>query len=115
MTRRPTVKYLKNVPTADDTFIVRILKTMNIEATELAELLQVPYADIEAMMLPRHQLVEIDRSEIWWRIGEMLDVRIGLLMAARHELQKALQQDRAQRALRTERALRRDKRSPPRS
>lgn len=110
--KRPTAKYLNNVPKTDDTFLARILKTLNMSATELAATLRVPVADIELFLRPRYELVEIDRDELWWKISELVDQRIGLLMAARHELQKALQSDRARRALRTERFLQRDKKPP---
>lgn len=111
--KRPTVN-LPDAPKVSDPFLLRVCKALGMKPTELAEAIGVPYADIHKMLAPRHIVVEIDRDETWWKISEIIDLRIGLLMAARHELQKALQQDRAKRSLRVERHLERDKKPSPR-
>lgn len=81
----------------------------------LAARIGVPYDELEPLLDERHKLVEIDRDDVWWKISEYVSVRLGEFMAIRHELDKALQRDRASRAVRIARQRERVKRPSPRS
>lgn len=81
----------------------------------LAARIGVEYAELEPLLDDRHKLVEIDRDEVWWKLAEHVNVRIGELMAIRHELDKALQKDRASRAVRIAKQRQRLKKPSPRS
>jgi len=85
-----------------------------MKPTELASVLEVPYADVYKMLDQRHNVVEIDRDEVWWQIAGIIDEQLGLLMAVRLELSKALQKDRTQRALRHAQVRERVKKPSPR-
>lgn len=81
----------------------------------LAARIGVPYTELEPLLGQRHMLAEIDRDDVWWKIAEHVNVRIGELMAIRHELDKALQKDRASRAVRIAKQRQRVKKPSPRS
>lgn len=102
-------------PTVEDTFLVRICHALDMPPRMLAAQIGVPYDELEPLLGERHLLVEIDRDEVWWKIAEHVSVRIGELMAVRHELDKALQKDRASRAVRIAKQRQRDKKPSPRS
>lgn len=80
----------------------------------LADAIDVPYAELEPLLGERYLLAEIDRDEVWWKIAEYTSVRIGQLMAIRHELDQSLQQDRAKRAVRIVQQRKLPGRPPPR-
>jgi plasmid maintenance system antidote protein VapI len=102
-------------PTADDTFLERICIALDMPPRMLAHAIGVEYAELEPLLDARHKLVEIDRDEVWWKLAEYVNVRLGTLMAIRHELDKALQRDRASRAVRIARQRQRVKKPSPRS
>lgn len=81
----------------------------------LAAEIGVPYAELEPLLLPRHMIVEIDRDDTWWKIAAYVEQRLGAIMAIRLELNKALQRDRAQRAVRIAQQRQRLKKPSPRS
>lgn len=66
----------------------------------LAANIGVPYDELAPLLEPRHLLAEIDRDEVWWKVGEYADRRLGEIMAIRSELNAALQRDRSNRAVR---------------
>ncbi len=101
-------------PTTNDTFLVRICHALQETPRQLAINLGVEYAELEPLLDERHLLVELDRDEVWWKLSEYVDKRLGSVMAVRSELQRYLQKDRARRAVRIERHLKRDKKPPPR-
>lgn len=88
------------VPNADDTFLWRICKALDEPPRVLAANIGVPYSELKPLLAPRHELAEMDRDEVWWRLSEYVNQRLGLMMAIRSELNKALQRDRANRAVR---------------
>jgi len=102
-------------PNVNDTFLVRICHALQESPRQLAINLGVEYADIEPLLDERHKLVELDRDEVWWKLSEYVDKRLGTVMAVRSELQRYLQRDRAKRAVRIERQLKRRKKPSPRS
>ena len=102
-------------PTPNDTFLVRICYALQESPRQLAISIGVEYAELEPLLDERYMLVELDRDEVWWKLSEYVDKRLGTVMAVRSELQRYLQKDRARRAVRIERHLGRDKKPPPRS
>lgn len=102
-------------PTAEDTFLWRICHALDVPPRMLAARLGVDYAELEPLLDHRHKLVEIDRDEVWWKLAEYVSVRLGEIMAIRHELDKSLQKDRASRAVRIAKQRQRDKKPSPRS
>lgn len=101
-------------PSAEDSFLARICHALDVPPRMLAARIGVPYAEIEPLLGHRHMLAEIDRDETWWLIAEHVNTRIGELMAIRHELDKALQRDRAARAVRVAAQSQRLKKPSPR-
>lgn len=87
-------------PTVNDTFLWRICKALDEPPRMLASNIGVPYEELAPLLEERHKLVEIDRDEVWWKIGEYTDRRLGELMAVKAELNAALQRDRRKRAVR---------------
>lgn len=90
-------------PSPDQTFLVRICNALDETPRELAKNIGVKYKELEPFLAPRYTLVEMDIDDVWWRIGEYVDERLGFIMAARMELNKALEKDRAARIARLQR------------
>lgn len=88
-------------PTADDGFLLRMCYALRLEPKKLAKLLDIPWREFEQMLkLNRASLPEIDRHDVWWELSAFVDEELAYLMVVRSELSKALQKDRAARALR---------------
>lgn len=87
-------------PEVTDTFLWRICHALDEKPKDLAKSIGVKYKELEPLLDARHQLVEIDRSEIWWLIMEYTNKRLGHLIAIKSELNKALQKDRKKRVMR---------------
>lgn len=98
-------------PSAEDTFLWRILHALDEHPYELAKNIGVRHKDIKAMLGDRQTLADIDRDETWWLISEYVNRKLGSLLAVKAELNKALQSDRARRALRVNAVKQRDKKS----
>jgi hypothetical protein len=101
-------------PTAADTFLWRICKALDEPPRMLASNLGVPYSDLEPLLDHRHLLAEIDRDEVWWKIGEYVDQKLGDLMAVRTELNRALQRDRSRRVVNVALQRSRERKGSPR-
>lgn len=80
----------------------------------LAANIGVDYDELAPLLDARHKLAEIDRDEVWWKIGEYVDRRIGTMLAIRSELNKALQHDRQKRAVRIAAMAQRTRKGSPR-
>ena len=87
-------------PCVADTFLWRICKALDEPPRMLAANIGVPYDELAPLLDARHRLAEIDRDEVWWKIGEYADRRLGDILAIRQELNTALQRDRSKRAVR---------------
>lgn len=87
-------------PGVKDTFLWRICKALDEPPRMLALNIGVPYEELAPLLDDRHKLAEIDRDEVWWKIGEYADRRLGEIMAIRAEMNAALQRDRSKRAIR---------------
>lgn len=86
----------------------RILDTLDWLPMEASERLGVPVSDIIALMKGTcKQLVPLDQDEVWVKLADHVDRRIGALLAVRSELQRKLNVDRAERAAQRLRTLNR--------
>lgn len=94
---------------------MRICKALDEPPKLLAKNIGVPYAELHPLLDPLHLLVELDRDETWWLISQYVDKRIGVLLAARAELNKALQKDRSRRAVRVQAMQQRQGKGSPRA
>lgn len=59
-----------------------------------------PYEELRPLLDHRWRVAEMDVDPVWWELSKLIDERLGLLMAARAEMQKALQKDKTRRAVR---------------
>jgi hypothetical protein len=98
----------------DATFKDRVLTALGVTERALANHLNVLPREIRELDELTPRLIA-EQDEIWWRLHAYVDERLGLLLALRAELTKALQAERASRALRIAQQLERPKRSSPRS
>lgn len=87
-------------PSTEETFLQRICTAIELTPRELAKRIGVKYTEIEPLLSPRHLLAEIDRDDTWWKIAELVNARVGTLLAVKAEMNKALQRDRTKRAAR---------------
>lgn len=102
-------------PSVADTFLMRICKALDEPPRMLAANIGVDYDELAPLLRPRNELIEMDRDEVWFKISEYADKRLGEIMAVRFELNKALQSDRTKRAARlADMRARTPKRRPPR-
>lgn len=91
-------------PDSSDTFLMRICHALDETPQELAKSIGVKYkADIFPLLGPRNTVAEMERDDTWFLISEYVAKKMGYLMAVRMELDKALQQDRARRAVQVNR------------
>lgn len=89
-------------PDSNSTFLWRICHALDEPPRMLAKNIDRPYSEVAPLLDDRHHLIEIDRDETWWAISRYVDKKIGLLLAIKAELNKALQHDRAKRLTRIE-------------
>lgn len=87
-------------PSTADTFLWRVCKALDEPPRVLAANIGVPYAELEPFLSDRHLLAGLDEHEVWWLVAQHVDQRLGELMAAKAELNKALARDRKRRVLR---------------
>ena len=113
-TKPPVRRRSGGLPKAGDTFLWRICKALDEPPRMLAANLGVPYSELAPLLDERHLLAEIDRDETWWILSEYVSKRLGLMLAIRSELDKALQQDRSKRAVRIAAMLDRTPKGSPR-
>lgn len=81
---------------------------------QLAAKIEVRYKDLEPLLDDRNKIADMDSDEVWWKISRYADVRLGNIMAIRHELNRALQADRGKRIARVAAQRRIEPRSSPR-
>lgn len=101
-------------PKADDSFLWRICKALDEPPRVLASNIGVRYEELAPLLDARHKLAELDRDEVWWKIAEYTDRRLGMIMAVREELNRTLQKQRSQRAVRVAMMRQRTKKEFPR-
>lgn len=93
------------IPQVEDGFLMRICKALRMTPNQVATYVGVPYSkEFKSLLrLPRAQLAEMDRHDMWWEIKALVGQEIGYLMAIQSELESALQKDREARMKRIER------------
>ena len=96
-------------PDVNDSFLWRICHALDEPPRMLAKNIGVEYKDLLPLLDgQRSMLAEIDRDEVWFKISEYVAMKMGMLMAIRTELDRALQRDRSKRATRLERFKKRN-------
>lgn len=95
-------------------FLRNVLLALNETPKQLADSLGVKYHELEPLLDVHSPLADMDYGWLWWKIYEHVNTRLGLILAARHEINKGLQKDRARRVARIETVRQRDKKPSPR-
>lgn len=90
-------------PEVTDSFLWRICHALDEPPRALAKSIGVKYKELEPLLDDRYVIAEIDRDEVWWRVMEYANKRLGHILAIKSELNKALQRDRKKRLLRQDR------------
>lgn len=103
-------------PSPDDGFIMRMCHGLDLKPWQLAKVIGIPYKELKPLLNDqRWQLAEMTKDDTLWKIMDYTTVRLGQIMAIRHELNVKLQRDRARQAAHLARFKARDAKSPPRS
>lgn len=85
-------------PKSGDSLLGRVCKALDLSPRQLAAAIDVPYSEIAPLLSPYVALSDLDRTPMWWVIFGLINDKTALLLAARAELDKRLQKDRAKRA-----------------
>jgi hypothetical protein len=96
------------------TFLGQICEALDQSPQELAENMGIARSELEAFMVSRNLLPDMDRHEIWWALNEYVNQRLALILAARAQLNRALQRDRKKRAARVAAFISRTPKGSPR-
>lgn len=89
-------------------FMQRVCEALDVLPLELAEKLQVPYADIEDMWTgSRLQIGEVLHEEVWEKLGQYIDRHMGMMLAVREELRRKMNLEMRRRLTERERILNR--------
>lgn len=87
----------------NEALLDRVCEGLGLTPKGLARKLKVPYREVEDMLgLRPGDVSDIDRDEVWAGLSLLIDKRLGLLMAARADIQAKLQRDRKRRLARRE-------------
>jgi len=91
-------------PGVTDSFLWRICHALDEPPRMLAKNAGVEYKDLEPLLHgQRSLLAEIDRDHVWWAVSEYVNMKLGLLLGIKQELNTALQKERVKRAAKLER------------
>jgi hypothetical protein len=83
--------------------IDRLCRGLGVTPKKLASLIGVPYKEVEPLLgLTYGQQSDAEYDEVWRGIARLVDERLGLLLAAREDLQAKIQRDRMKRLARRE-------------
>lgn len=86
-----------------DSFLGQICLALGMRPARLAMELDIPFADIkEVMEIKTKDLVISEHVEIWRKLMEHVDVKTGMYVAVREELNRRMQHDRTRRVARIE-------------
>lgn len=97
-------------PSVDQSFVERLLHALNLTYSDLAQEIAPDNAKLrnEVIITLREwanaspsKLPAVDRDVVWFKILEYIDRQYAYLMAAKHELNSLLVEQRAYRALRS--------------
>lgn len=99
-------------PQIDHNVAERLLHALDMYPEDLAKACNVKPKDIRTL-LDNPNNTEV--TDLWWTISDYLTEQIGLLLAAKRELDTHLQRQRASRATRIAMSQGRQRRSSPRS
>lgn len=94
----------QRTPKATDTFLQRICIALGECPSMVAYNAGIPWGDFRVYLSHKYLLADIENDdEVWWKVSEYVSYKLGILMAARAELNKELQKTRARRAARINR------------
>lgn len=80
-------------------FLRQMLRATNQKPWELAHAIGVKHKDIQPLLDVAEPVGDGSNLHLWNRIHEYLNERLGLMLAARFELDRALQKERQKRAV----------------
>lgn len=82
----------------EDSFVMRIVKALDISFERLAEICEISYEDLlELVASKRTELSQFDVDPIWNRLHDYVLTRLGNTMAVKVELDAKMQKDRERR------------------
>lgn len=88
-------------PDATDGFMGRICVALDKTPREVAKAIGVSYSEVKPFIrLHAHEVGDLDRDEVWWKISAYVSLHTGMLLAVKQELNKGLQKQRVQRVKR---------------
>ncbi len=83
---------------ADDPFILRIVKALDIDFPRLAEICEISYHDIEELLdAKRTKVSKFDTDPMWNKLDDYVRLRLALTMAVKQDLDAKMQDDRSRR------------------
>ena len=84
---------VKAMPRDDGDFLTRIQLALDMTPTELASALDIPYQDVVDRHGTAGEQSELFADPFWTDLSHYIDMRIGMLMGAREELNRKLRLD----------------------
>jgi hypothetical protein len=82
---------------SDDDFLVNILRALDMTALELAGAVGLTRDGLLQRYGSRRAMSDYDTDDFWPTLSELINTRIGGLMAVKEELDRKLRQDRRKR------------------
>ena len=108
----PSLKLRPTGPkTSAEPLFLKVARALDRTPVELAAALDLPVSSVAALTDPR-AAGPLD-DDVWWRIGEYVDVRLGALMAAKQQLDIQMTVARTSRVVRHAATRARGKRRGP--
>ena len=98
-----------------NSLVTRIAYALDVPVPILARQLDVSLAELEELEQLTLREQDPEHDDLWWRITELIDIRLGLIMAAKSELNRLLTGKRAERAVRIASVRERPGKRSPRS
>lgn len=91
-------------PNVEQCFLERICHALDLTPWELAKSIGVSYTeDIKPLLALRCTVESTLEGETWWKISAFISKRVGQLLAAKAEMNRAVQKDRRKVIARRER------------
>lgn len=88
-------------PDGTQTLLVRLCHALDVTPRELASSIGLRYAELQPLLKTQIGQLDLVGDDTWWMISDHISRQVGLLLAAKQDLDAALEKDRARRALRT--------------
>lgn len=101
-------------PDGTQPIFMRICHALDMKPHELAKTIGLKYKDVQPLEDARIGELNFSGDDTWWRVSEYVDRQLGLLLAIKMDLSRALQKDRSAQALRREQLAARGGKPSPR-